>query len=86
MGFRYEDLKLVYNPSYLNEIVRRVFELPLRKWSAIFYTFKADIVLLSGRPWQRSARRCAASCRWLPTTSYPWPTTAWAHGIPEAPT
>lgn len=50
MGFRYEDLKLVYNPSYLNEIVRRVFELPLRKWSAIFYTFKADIVLLSGRP------------------------------------
>lgn len=50
MGFRFEDLTLTYSPDYLNEIVRRVFEMPLRKWAGIFSAFKSDIVLLSGRP------------------------------------
>ena len=49
-GFRFEDLEIGYNPAYLNEIVRRVFEISLRKWAAIFYTYKCDIVLLGGRP------------------------------------
>lgn len=50
MGFRFEELSVTYSPDYLNEIVRRVFEMPLRKWAGIFSAFKADIVLLSGRP------------------------------------
>lgn len=50
MGFRFEELVLTYSPQYLNEIVSRVFEMPLRKWAGIFSAFKADIVLLSGRP------------------------------------
>lgn len=50
MGFRIEDLPIPYNPKYLNEIVRRVFEISLRKWAAIFYTFKCDIVIMGGRP------------------------------------
>lgn len=50
MGFRFEELEIVYNPEYLGEIVRRVFEMPLRKWAGIFSAFKCDIVLLSGRP------------------------------------
>lgn len=50
MGFRFEELVLTYSPEYLNEIVRRVFEMPLRKWAGIFSAFKVDILLLSGRP------------------------------------
>lgn len=50
MGFRMEDLEITYNPKYLNEIVRRVFEISLRKWAAIFYTYKCDIVIMGGRP------------------------------------
>lgn len=50
MGFRFEELVLTYSPEYLDEIVRRVFEMPLRKWAGIFSAFKADIVTLSGRP------------------------------------
>lgn len=50
MGFRYEDVEIPYNPKYLNEIVRRVFEISLRKWAAIFYTYKCDIVIMGGRP------------------------------------
>lgn len=50
MGFRFEELEIGYNPQYLNEITRRVFEISLRKWAAIFYTYKCDIVLLGGRP------------------------------------
>lgn len=50
MGFRFEELTLTYLPRFLNEIVRRVFEMPLRKWAGIFSAFKSDIVLLGGRP------------------------------------
>lgn len=50
MGFRFEELELTYSPAYLNEIVQRVFEMPLRKWAGIFSAFKADIVLMGGRP------------------------------------
>lgn len=50
MGFRFEDLTIGYRPKYLNEIVRRVFEISLRKWAAIFYTYKCDIVIMGGRP------------------------------------
>lgn len=50
MGFRFEELTLTFSPEYLNEIVNRVFEMPLRKWAGIFSDFKADIVLMSGRP------------------------------------
>lgn len=50
MGFRFEDVQIPYNPKYLNEIVRRVFEISLRKWAAIFHTYKCDIVIMGGRP------------------------------------
>lgn len=50
MGFRFEDLTIRYSPKFLNEIIRRVFEGPMRKWAALFHAFKCDIVLLSGRP------------------------------------
>ncbi len=50
MGFRFEDLTVTYSPKYLNEIVCRVFEMPLRKWAGIFSAFKSDIVLMGGRP------------------------------------
>lgn len=50
MGFRFEDLKIRYSPDYLNEIIRKVFETSMRKWAALFYHYKCDIVLLSGRP------------------------------------
>lgn len=49
-GFRFEELHIRYSKNYLNEIIRRVFEISLRKWAAIFYTYKCDIVLLGGRP------------------------------------
>lgn len=49
-GFRFEELEMRYNKSYLNEIIHRVFEITLRKWAAIFYRYKCDIVLLGGRP------------------------------------
>lgn len=49
-GFRFEELTIGFNPEYLNEIIRRVFEIPLRKWAAIFYTYRCDIVLMGGRP------------------------------------
>ena len=50
MGFRFEDLRVRYSPKFLNEIIRRVFETSMRKWAALFHTYKCDIVLLSGRP------------------------------------
>lgn len=50
MGFRFEDLVIRYSPDFLDEIVRRVFEPMMRKWAAIFYTYKCDVVLLAGRP------------------------------------
>lgn len=49
-GFRFEDLTIKYSKEFMNEIVRRVFEPSLRKWAAIFYSYKCDIVLLGGRP------------------------------------
>lgn len=49
-GFRFEELTIKYSREFLNEIVRRVFEPSLRKWAAIFYTYKCDVVLLGGRP------------------------------------
>lgn len=50
MGFRFEDLVIRYSPVFLDEIIRRVFEKSMRKWAALFYKFKCDIVLISGRP------------------------------------
>lgn len=49
-GFRFEDLIIRFSKSYMNEIVCRVFEPSLRKWSAIFSAYKCDIVLIGGRP------------------------------------
>lgn len=50
MGFRFEDLIIRYSPKFLNEIILRVFEKPMRKWAALFHKHGCDIVLLSGRP------------------------------------
>lgn len=50
MGFRFEELVIRYSPKYLNDIIRKVFEAYMRKWAALFHTYKCDIVLLSGRP------------------------------------
>lgn len=50
MGFRFEDLIIRYSPKFLNEIIQRVFEKTMRKWAALFHTYKCDIVLISGRP------------------------------------
>lgn len=49
-GFRFEELEIPYSKDFLNETICRVFERPLRKWSSLFYSFKCDVVLLSGRP------------------------------------
>lgn len=49
-GFRFEALNIKYSHDYLTEIVQRVMEPSLRKWAAIFYNYKCDIVLLGGRP------------------------------------
>lgn len=48
--FRFEELPIRFSSKFLNEIVRKVFEPTLRKWAAIFYTYRCDIVLLGGRP------------------------------------
>lgn len=50
MGFRFEDLVIRYSPRFLNEIIRKVFEKDIRKWAALFHSYKCDIVLISGRP------------------------------------
>lgn len=49
-GFRFEDLTVKFCRDYLNEIVRKVFEPSLRKWAAIFYNYRCDVVLMGGRP------------------------------------
>lgn len=50
MGFRFEDLTIKYSREFLNQIVCKVFEPAMRKWAAIFYSYKCDIVLMAGRP------------------------------------
>lgn len=49
-GFRFENLNIKYSHDYLSEIVQRVMEPALRKWAAIFYKYKCDVVLMGGRP------------------------------------
>ncbi|MFK8295155.1 virulence factor SrfB [Capnocytophaga canimorsus] len=49
-GFKFEGITIKYSKVFLNEIVSRVFEPLLRKWTAIFYAYRCDIVLLGGRP------------------------------------
>ena len=49
-GFRLEEIVWKFKADYLNDIIRRVFEPYLRKWSAVFNAYACDIVLLSGRP------------------------------------
>lgn len=50
MGFRFEQLELRFSQAFLNEIIRKVYEPSMRKWAALFHSYKCDIVLLSGRP------------------------------------
>lgn len=50
MGFPFEDITVRYSAACLTEVVSRTFEPFLRKMAAIFYAYKADIVLLGGRP------------------------------------
>ena len=50
MGFRFEELVIRYSPTFMNEIIRRVFEKSMRKWAALFYKYQCDVVLISGRP------------------------------------
>lgn len=50
MGFRFEELPIKYSRDFMNEIVCKVFEPSMRKWAAIFYSYKCDIVLMAGRP------------------------------------
>lgn len=49
-GFKFEELEIPFSKAFLNETICRVFEKDLRKWSALFYSFKCDVVLLAGRP------------------------------------
>lgn len=50
MGFGIEEVTFGYSPEHLNEIICKVFEPYMRKWAALFYSYKCDIVLLAGRP------------------------------------
>lgn len=50
MGFRFEDLTIKFSADHMNEIVCKVFETNFRKYAAIFYSYKCDIVLMGGRP------------------------------------
>lgn len=50
MGFRFEDIVIKFSPAFLNEIIRRVFEPPMKKWAELFHKYQCDIVLISGRP------------------------------------
>lgn len=50
MGFRFEEISLIYSPKFLNEIILRVYEPAMRKWAALFRQYQCDIVLLGGRP------------------------------------
>ena len=50
MGFSFKELTIKYSREYLNEIVCKVFEPDFRKFAAIFYTYKCDVVLMAGRP------------------------------------
>ncbi len=50
MGFRFEDLTIKYSKDHMNEIVCKVFEPIFRKYAAIFYSYKCDVVLMAGRP------------------------------------
>ena len=49
-GFRFEEINWKYSVSKLDEIIQKVFEPYLRKWTAILYAYGCDIVLLGGRP------------------------------------
>ncbi len=49
-NFRFEDLYIKFSKEYLNEIIQKVFEPYLRKWTSILYAYGCDIVLLGGRP------------------------------------
>lgn len=50
IGFRFEELKFIFSPKFLNEIIQRVYEPAMRKWAALFRKYQCDIVLLGGRP------------------------------------
>ncbi len=50
MGFRFEQTPIKYSRDFMNEIVCKVFEPPMRKWAALFYRYNCDIVLMAGRP------------------------------------
>lgn len=49
-GFRFEEINWKYSVNKLDEIIQKVFEPYLRKWTAILYAYGCDIVLLGGRP------------------------------------
>lgn len=49
-GFRFEELNWKFSVNRMNEIIQKVFEPYLRKWTAILYAYGCDIVLLGGRP------------------------------------
>ena len=49
-GFRFEEMSIPFSETFMNDIIRRQFELHLKKWAAMFSAYKCDIVLMGGRP------------------------------------
>lgn len=50
MGFRFEDVEITFSPKFFDEIIRKVYEMSMRKWAALFHAYDCDVVLLNGRP------------------------------------
>ena len=49
-GFRFESLEIPFSEEFMNDIIRRQFEVSIKKWAAVFAAYKCDIVLMGGRP------------------------------------
>ena len=49
-GFRFESLEIPFSEEFMNDIIRRQFEVHIKKWAAMFAAYKCDIVLMGGRP------------------------------------
>lgn len=49
-GFDFKDLKWNFNPDEVGRLVQGVMEGLIKKFSAVMYTYRCDVLVLSGRP------------------------------------
>lgn len=49
-GFDFKDLKWNFNPDEVGRLVQSVMEGLIKKFSAVMYTYRCDVLVLSGRP------------------------------------